>query len=182
MVIHISIFGCYNYFFNFYMFVKSDLMKQVAIFPGSFDPFTIGHENVIIRGLELFDEIIVAVGYNSNKSDFFPVDQRVSWIQSVFELEPRVEVKKYEGLTVEFAKEVKATHILRGIRTSADFEYERAIAQVNKAMTGIDSVFLLTTPEHTPVNSSIVRDIIKHGGDASQFLPKQISIDFSDGN
>lgn len=154
-------------------------MKKAAIFPGSFDPFTIGHENVIVRGLELFEEIIVAVGYNSNKSDFFPVDQRLGWIQEVFKDEPRVTVLKYKGLTVEFAKEVNASHILRGIRTSADFEYERAIAQVNKAMTGIDSVFLLTTPEHTPVNSSIVRDIIKHGGDASQFLPHQIKIDHS---
>jgi pantetheine-phosphate adenylyltransferase len=151
-------------------------MKTVAIFPGSFDPFTVGHENVIIRGLDLFDKIIVAVGYNSNKSDFFSIDQRLEWINLVFANESRVTVEKYTGLTVEFARQVGAKHILRGIRTSADFEYERAIAQVNKAMTDIDSVFLLTTPEHTHVNSSIVRDIIKHGGDASQFLPKQIVI------
>ena len=154
-------------------------MKKVAIFPGSFDPFTVGHENVILRGLGLFDEIIVAVGYNSNKADFFPVDLRVEWINKVFKDEERVTVRKYEGLTVDFAKELKASHILRGIRTSADFEYERAIAQVNRAMSGIDSVFILTTPEHTPVNSSIVRDILKHGGDASKFLPKQIKIDIN---
>ncbi|MFT3740466.1 MAG: pantetheine-phosphate adenylyltransferase [Breznakibacter sp.] len=151
-------------------------MKKTAIFPGSFDPFTIGHENVVRRALDLFDNIIVAVGYNSNKKDFFSVQQRVEWINAVFADEPRVTVDKYEALTVDFAKTVNASHILRGIRTSADFEYERAIAQINKAMTGIDSVFLLTTPEHTPVNSSIVRDIIKHGGDASMFLPKQIKI------
>lgn len=151
-------------------------IKKTAIFPGSFDPFTIGHENVVRRALDLFDNIIVAVGYNSNKKDFFSVQQRVEWIDAVFADEPRVTVDKYEGLTVDFAQSVHATHILRGIRTSADFEYERAIAQINKAMTGIDSVFLLTTPEHTPVNSSIVRDIIKHGGDASMFLPKQIKI------
>jgi pantetheine-phosphate adenylyltransferase len=151
-------------------------MIKKAIFPGSFDPFTIGHENVVVRALDLFDEIVIAVGYNSNKADFFPVDTRMAWIKSVFENESRISVAKYEGLTVEFAQEIGATHILRGIRTSADFEYERAIAQVNKLMTGIDSVFLLTTPEHTPVNSSIVRDIIKHGGDASQFLPKQMKI------
>lgn len=151
-------------------------MIKKAIFPGSFDPFTIGHENVVVRALDLFDEIVIAVGYNSNKADFFPVDTRMDWIKSVFENEPRISVSKYEGLTVEFAQEIGASHILRGIRTSADFEYERAIAQVNKLMTGIDSVFLLTTPEHTPVNSSIVRDIIKHGGDASQFLPKQMKI------
>ncbi|MBN2165580.1 MAG: pantetheine-phosphate adenylyltransferase [Marinilabiliaceae bacterium] len=155
-------------------------MNKVAIFPGSFDPFTIGHENVIIRALDLFDHIIVAVGYNSNKADFFPVQKRMQWINDVFFDEPRVTVAKYEGLTVEYAKEINATHILRGIRTSADFEYERAIAQVNKAMTGIDSVFLLTTPEHTPINSSIVRDIIKHGGDASQFVPSRIKISIAD--
>ncbi|MBK3517287.1 pantetheine-phosphate adenylyltransferase [Carboxylicivirga marina] len=149
---------------------------KTAIFPGSFDPFTVGHEDVVRRGLSLFDKIIIAVGYNSNKSDFFPLEDRMQWIRDVFVDDERVSVEKYEGLTVEFAKEVGCTHILRGIRTSADFEYERAIAQVNKAMSGFDSVFLLTTPEHTPVNSSIVRDIVKHGGDAGQFLPESIKI------
>jgi len=149
-------------------------MERVAIFPGSFDPFTVGHENIVLRGLDLFDKIIIAVGYNSNKKEFFPVDRRVEWIQDIFWDNPKVAVRKYEGLTVDFATEVRARYILRGLRTSADFEYERAIAQVNKAMSGIDSVFLLTQPEHTPVNSSIVRDIIKHGGDASLFLPNKI--------
>jgi len=149
---------------------------KTAIFPGSFDPFTVGHEDVVRRGLSLFDQIIIAVGYNSNKKDFFPLEDRMNWIRDVFVNNDRVSVEKYEGLTVEFAKEVGCTHILRGIRTAADFEYERAIAQVNKAMSGIDSVFLLTTPEHTPVNSSIVRDIVKHGGDAGQFLPDAIKI------
>ncbi|MCT4588663.1 MAG: pantetheine-phosphate adenylyltransferase [Carboxylicivirga sp.] len=149
---------------------------KVAIFPGSFDPFTVGHEDVVRRGLSLFDKIIIAVGYNSNKKDFFPLEDRMKWIRDVFEGDERVTVEKYEGLTVDFAKDINCTHILRGIRTAADFEYERAIAQVNKAMSGIDSVFLLTTPEHTPVNSSIVRDIVKHGGDAGQFLPDAIKI------
>ncbi|TRX71045.1 pantetheine-phosphate adenylyltransferase [Carboxylicivirga sp. M1479] len=149
---------------------------NTAIFPGSFDPFTVGHEDVVRRGLSLFDKIIIAVGFNSNKRDFFPLEDRMQWIRDVFVDDDRVSVEKYEGLTVEFAKEVECTHILRGIRTAADFEYERAIAQVNKAMSGIDSVFLLTTPEHTPVNSSIVRDIVKHGGDAGQFLPDAIKI------
>jgi pantetheine-phosphate adenylyltransferase len=156
------------------------VMSKTAIFPGSFDPFTIGHENVVRRALDLFDHIVVAVGFNSNKKDFFPVEDRMRWISDVFADDDRISVDKYEGLTVDYAKSVGASHILRGIRTSADFEYERAIAQVNKAMTGIDSVFLLTTPEHTPINSSIVRDIIKHGGDASMFLPKQISISLND--
>ncbi len=150
-------------------------MKK-AIFPGSFDPFTIGHEDVVKRGLSLFGKIVIALGYNSNKNDFFPIEDRMHWIKDVFCGDDRIEVAKYQGLTVEFAQEINATHILRGIRTAADFEYERAIAQVNKAMTGIDSVFLLTTPEHTPVNSSIVRDILKHNGDASMFLPKAINI------
>ncbi|MBS2210640.1 pantetheine-phosphate adenylyltransferase [Carboxylicivirga mesophila] len=149
---------------------------KIAIFPGSFDPFTVGHEDVVRRGLSLFDKVIIAVGYNSNKKDFFPLEDRMKWIRDVFVDDERVSVEKYEGLTVDFAKEVGCTHILRGIRTAADFEYERAIAQVNKAMSGFDSVFLLTTPEHTPVNSSIVRDIVKHGGDAGQFLPKAIQI------
>ncbi len=149
---------------------------KIAIFPGSFDPFTVGHEDVVRRGLSLFDKVIIAVGYNSNKKDFFPLEDRMKWIRDVFIDDSRVSVEKYEGLTVDFAKEVGCTHILRGIRTAADFEYERAIAQVNKAMSGFDSVFLLTTPEHTPVNSSIVRDIVQHGGDASQFLPRAIQI------
>ena len=149
-------------------------MERVAIFPGSFDPFTVGHEDIVLRGLDLFDKIIIAVGYNSNKKEFFPVANRVEWIKEIFWDIPKITVRKYEGLTVDFAVEVKANYILRGLRTAADFEYERAIAQVNKKMTGIDSVFLLTQPEHTPVNSSIVRDILKHGGDASLFLPDKI--------
>jgi len=149
-------------------------MERVAIFPGSFDPFTIGHENIVNRGLDMFDKIIIAVGFNSNKKEFFPIEKRVEWIKDIFWDNPKISVKKYEGLTVDFAAEVGARYILRGLRTAADFEYERAIAQVNKAMTGIDSVFLLTQPEHTPVNSSIVRDILKHGGDAGKFLPDKI--------
>ncbi|MCW3805168.1 pantetheine-phosphate adenylyltransferase [Plebeiibacterium marinum] len=149
-------------------------MKRVAIFPGSFDPFTIGHENIVHRAVDLFDEIIIGIGYNAQKKDFYPVEKRVEWVEYLFNDEPKVKVDKYEGLTVDFAKKLDAGYILRGIRTAADFEYERAIAQVNKAMSGIESVFLLTTPEHTPVNSSIVRDIIRHNGDASKFIPEKI--------
>jgi pantetheine-phosphate adenylyltransferase len=146
-------------------------MERIAIFPGSFDPFTVGHENIIRRGLKLFDKIIIAVGHNATKSYFFDVDTRVAFIRAQFVDEPRVTVEPYENLTVEFAEQKNAHSLLRGIRTAADFEYERAIAQVNRLMTGIDSVFLLTTPEHTPVNSSIVRDILRHKGDASKFIP-----------
>jgi pantetheine-phosphate adenylyltransferase len=155
-------------------------MERVAIFPGSFDPFTVGHEDIVLRGLELFDKIIIAVGYNSNKKEFFPVARRVEWIKDIFWDNPKITVRKYEGLTVDFAVEVGARYLLRGLRTSSDFEYERAIAQVNKTMSGIDSVFLLTQPEHTPVNSSIVRDILKHGGDATLFLPDKIKKGIND--
>ncbi|WP_462318848.1 pantetheine-phosphate adenylyltransferase [Marinilabilia sp.] len=154
-------------------------MQKTAIFPGSFDPFTVGHENIVRRGLSLVDKIYIAIGYNSQKKDFFPLEQRIKWIKQVFDDEPRIEVVTFQGLTVDFAKELKCNFILRGIRTSADFEYERAIAQVNKSMSGIDTVFLLTSPEHTPVNSSIVRDILKHGGDASKFIPDKIDINIT---
>jgi pantetheine-phosphate adenylyltransferase len=151
-------------------------MKR-AVFPGSFDPFTIGHQSIVKRGLSLFDEIIIAVGYNVNKKGYFPLEDRKRWIASVFQDEPAVKVDHFEGLTVEYCKSVDANYLLRGLRTAADFEYERAIAQVNKAMyEGIETVFLLTMPEHTPVNSTIVRDIIRNGGDASQFLPKGMNI------
>ena len=148
-------------------------MNKIAIFPGSFDPFTIGHESIVRRALSMFDKIIVMIGFNSNKESFFPLEKRLNWIKQVFQNEEKVEVRVHEGLTVDFCKEVGARYILRGIRTSADFEYERAIAQVNKKMhPEIETVFLLTLPEHTPINATIVRDIIFHGGDASMFLPK----------
>lgn len=148
-------------------------MERIAIFPGSFDPFTIGHESIVKRSLSIFDKIIIMIGYNANKKSFFPIKKRMKWINQVFENEPQVEVRIHEGLTVDFCKEVGAKYILRGIRTSSDFEYERAIAQINKKMhPEIETVFLLTLPEHTPVNATIIRDIVFHGGDASMFLPK----------
>ncbi len=148
-------------------------MDKIAIFPGSFDPFTIGHESIVRRALSIFDKIIIMIGYNANKKSFFSIEKRLKWINQVFKDEDKIEVQVYEGLTVDFCKEVGARYILRGIRTSADFEYERAIAQINKKMhPEIETVFLLTLPEHTPINATIVRDIIFHGGDASMFLPK----------
>lgn len=150
-------------------------MKR-AIFPGSFDPFTVGHEDIIRRGLELFDEIVIAIGTNSSKKTVFSLENRKRMIRDVFADCSQVKVESYAGLTVEFAKEQDATCILRGIRTAADFEYERAIAQVNKKMTHIDTIFLLTMPEHTPVNSTIVRDILLHGGDVSSFIPTSINV------
>lgn len=153
-------------------------MEKIAIFPGSFDPFTIGHESIVRRAIPMFDKIVVMIGYNANKKSFFPVEKRLKWIRQVFEKEPRVEVEIYEGLTVDFCRERGARYILRGLRTSADFEYERAIAQMNKKMhPEIETVFLLTLPEHTPINATIIRDIIFHGGNASMFLPQGLDMD-----
>jgi pantetheine-phosphate adenylyltransferase len=152
-------------------------MSKIALFPGSFDPFTIGHESIVRRAMPLFDKIIIAIGYNTNKRGFFPLEDRMKWIRSVFEGEKQIEIETYEGLTVDFCVEKGAGYILRGLRTSSDFEYERAIAQMNRSMhPEIESIFILTLPEYTHVASAIVRDIILHGGDASKFLPRQVKI------
>ena len=152
-------------------------MNKIAVFPGSFDPITRGHVSIIQRALPLFDKIIVAIGLNTEKQNYFPTEKRLEWIRKVFLDEPKIEVTKYTGLTINFCKSVNASYILRGLRTSADFEFERSIGQINKNLhPGIETVFLLTTPEYTALNSSIVRDIVRHGGDASQFVPEQINL------
>jgi len=152
-------------------------MEKIAVFPGSFDPFTIGHESIVRRALTMFDEIIIMIGYNSNKMAYYPLNKRKEWIKRVFEDEPKIKVGKYEGLTVDYCKKVHAQYILRGLRTASDFEYERAIAQINKRMfPEIETVFLLTSPEHTAITSTIVRDILRHRGDASVFLPACIKL------
>lgn len=152
-------------------------MEKIAVFPGSFDPFTIGHENIVFRGLGLFDKIIIAIGVHSTKQPLLKLEARVALVNRVFRDHEQVHADFFEGLTVDYCRKVHATHMLRGIRTAADFEYERAIAQINKRMLpSVESVFLLTTPEHTPVNSTIIRDIIRNGGDASQFLPEGVNI------
>lgn len=152
-------------------------MKKIAVFPGSFDPFTVGHEGIVNRALDLFDEIIIAVGANALKKSYFSLETRKQIISKVFSGEPRVKVDHYEGLTVDYCIRKGAKYILRGLRTAADFEFERAIAQVNKALeSDVESVFLLTVPEHTPVTSTIVRDIIRSGGDASQFVPSAVNL------
>jgi pantetheine-phosphate adenylyltransferase len=152
-------------------------MKKIAVFPGSFDPFTIGHEAIIRRAVSLFDEIIVAVGTNALKKTFYSLETRKEMINRVFENEPRVRVDQYEGLTVDYCKRNGAKYLLRGLRTAADFEFERAIGQVNKSMApDIESIFLLTVPEHSFINSTIVRDIIRSGGDASKFVPAAINL------
>ena len=152
-------------------------MEKIAVFAGSFDPFTVGHESIVKRSLPLFDKIIIAVGTNIHKKEFFPLEKRLEMIREVMSDETKVIVDHYTGLTIDFCKKVGAKYLLRGLRTSADFEFERAIAQLNKAMyPEIESVFLLTLPEHTPINSTIVRDIIRFGGDASKFIPKKIDL------
>lgn len=145
---------------------------SIAVFPGSFDPVTLGHESIVKRALPLFDEVIIAIGNNSTKEYLFPLAQRIEWIEKVFTSEPKVKCDTYEGLTIDFCKKVNARYILRGLRTSADFEFERGIAQMNRKMaTDIETIFMLTTPELSAISSSIVRDIIRNGGDASGFLP-----------
>jgi pantetheine-phosphate adenylyltransferase len=152
-------------------------MNKTAVFPGSFDPFTIGHEALVRRALSLFDRVIIAVGENSEKKNLFSIENRIKMISKVFEGESKVVVSRFSGLTVNFCRENKADYILRGLRTAADFEYERAMGQMNRKMAPeIDTVFLLTSTEHTPINSTIVRDIIVNGGDASMFVPAAIKI------
>ncbi len=152
-------------------------MERIAVFPGSFDPITAGHESLVSRGLNIFDKIIVGVGVNADKHGFLPFEKRLELIKSVFKGNSRVMVKTYENLTVDFCIENGASHILRGLRTSADFEYERSIAQVNKTLRPqIDTVFLLALPEFSSVSSSLVREVIHYRGDARKFLP--LGIDF----
>lgn len=156
--------------------MKHPNMKKIAVFPGSFDPITKGHESIVLRALDLFDEIIVAIGENSQKSSFFYLQTRIDFLHKVFQNIPRVTVMSYSGLTVDFCHSVNAKYILRGLRTSADFEFERGIGQMNKKMhPDIETVFLLSLPEFTPITSSIVRDIIRNGGDAKQFVPDAIT-------
>jgi len=145
---------------------------NIAIFPGSFDPITLGHVSVIKRGLPLFDKLIIAIGINSGKKSMFDLETRKRWIEEIFKDEPKIKVDTYEGLTVDYCKKMNAKFILRGLRTAADFEFERGIGQVNRYLAeDIETVFILTEAKYTPVSSSIVRDIINHGGDISGLVP-----------
>lgn len=151
--------------------------EKIAVFPGSFDPFTTGHKEIVDRAYPMFDKIIIAIGFNSEKSSFFPLEKRKLWIEDAFTDKPKVFVDSYQGLTVDFCRKNNATFLVRGLRNSTDFEYEKNIAQMNKHLyPDIESVFLLSSPELSAVNSTIVRDIIRHGGDASQFLPTEIKL------
>jgi len=150
-------------------------MKKTAVFPGSFDPITKGHESIVRRAIPLFDEVIVAIGSNADKQSYFPLDKRLEWLKIVFKDLPNVRIDSYSGLTVDYCLKNNANYILRGLRTSADFEFERRVGQVNKYMNQkLETIFLLSSVEDTPVNSSVVREIHKYGGDISPFIPKAV--------
>jgi pantetheine-phosphate adenylyltransferase len=148
-------------------------MEKIAVFPGSFDPITLGHDSILKRALPLFDRIILAIGDNPDKKPYFPVEKRISWLKALYKDEPKIEVVVYSGLTVDFCRKNHVKYILRGLRTSADFEFERTIGLMNKAMyPEIETVFLLCDPAYAALSSSIVRDILKNGGDVSRFVPE----------
>src|SRR5678815_3319753 len=151
-------------------------MARICLFPGTFDPVTLGHVDIIDRAIPLFDKIIVGIGTNTTKAPMFSAEQRLSWIKEIYKNEARVEGAIYEGLTINFCKKVKAKFILRGIRYVSDFEYEKTIADANRTMDkSIETIFLTGEPKYTSVASTIVRDIIKNGGDASHFLPPEVA-------
>jgi len=150
-------------------------MKRIALFPGTFDPITIGHLNIIERALPLFDQIIVGIGHNSSKVTLFPVETRLNWINSIYEKEPKVEGGIYEGLTIDFCTKINAHYIIRGIRNMSDFDYEKNIAQMNKIIhPQAETIFLMCDPAYSPISSSVVRDLIRNGGDATDFLPVEV--------
>lgn len=152
-------------------------MSKVAVFPGSFSPFSIGHQSVVEKALPLFDKIIISVGVNSKKNQYFSIQKRMQWIGSVYANNEKIEVKKYEGLTIDFCKKEGANFILRGLRDSHDFKFEKDIAQMNNDLdSSIETIFIITPPELSHISSSLIRDIIKNGGDVSKFIPKEINI------
>jgi pantetheine-phosphate adenylyltransferase len=152
-------------------------MQRIAVFPGSFDPITRGHESIIRRAMLLFDRVIVAIGENGEKKSFFPLNQRLEWLNMIFGNSPGIKITTYTGLTIDFCRNEKAHFILRGLRTSADFEFERSIGQMNKMMyPDLETVFLLCEPQYASLSSSIVRDIIRNGGDVRQFLPEGVDL------
>lgn len=155
-------------------------MNKVVVFPGSFDPFTKGHEEIVNRGLEIFDKVIIAIGENSQKNYLFSRESRTAHIESIFEGNPNVEIKSFTGLTVDFVTSQGTNLILRGLRNSSDFNFERTIAQMNHTIQDVESVFLMTAPELSAINSSVIRDIKKNGGDISQFVTNDHLLAYND--
>lgn len=153
---------------------------KIAVFPGSFDPITIGHVDIVKRSIPLFDKIIVAIGVNTQKKYLFSLEQRTEWIKDVFKDYPSIEVSSYNGLTINYCKEIGAQYLLRGIRSASDFEYEKTIAHLNHTMESeIETILMLSPPEYSSISSTIVREIILGKGDVSKFVPKEIVNDLS---
>lgn len=151
---------------------------KIAVFPGSFDPITIGHIDLVRRSLPLFDKVIVAVGINSQKKYLFSLEQRLAWLEEVFRDEPRIAIDHFQNLTAHYCLRVNAQYILRGLRNSSDFDYEKTISQLNQILgKGIETVFLISQPAYSHISSTIVREIITGGGDATPFLPPEIKLD-----
>ncbi|WP_258104904.1 pantetheine-phosphate adenylyltransferase [Marinoscillum sp. MHG1-6] len=147
-------------------------MKRIALFPGSFDPFTKGHEDIVLRSLKLFDEVVVAIGHNTKKQRYFDIDLMLDKIKSAFKDYPNVKVVLYDELTAKLAEKFDASFLVRGLRNTTDFEYENSISQINKHLNvGLETVFLITSPELAPISSSIIREVHKYGEDVSAFLP-----------
>jgi pantetheine-phosphate adenylyltransferase len=150
-------------------------MQRICLFPGTFDPITLGHVDVIERAVNMFDKLVIGVGINSSKQPMFTVEQRIGWMQEIFKNEPRIEVAGYEGLTVDYCRKLNAHFILRGIRYISDFEYEKAIADMNRMLApDIETVFLTCSPLYSTISSTLVRDVIRNGGEASMFMPKEV--------
>ena len=142
-----------------------------CLFPGSFDPFTLGHKSIVDRVLPLAEEVVIAIGVNAGKKSMFSLEERVAQIQKVYANEPRVKVASYEGLTTDFAESIGATVMVRGVRTAQDFEFERTLADVNRQLTGIETILLITEPQYSAISSSIVRELLSYGKDVKEFLP-----------
>jgi len=150
---------------------------KIAVFPGSFDPITVGHVDLVKRALPLFDQIIVAVGVNSTKKYLFPLEQRLTWLHQVFDAEPKVKVDHFENLTAHYCQRIGARYLLRGLRNASDFDYEKTISQLNHIVgQGIETVFFIAQPEYTHISSTIVREIIVGGADPTPFIPQEITI------
>lgn len=150
-------------------------MPRICLFPGTFDPITLGHTDIIARALDLFDGLVIAIGVNSHKQPMFSLEKRLAWCESVYRAEPRISVRSYEGLTVACCRKLGARYILRGIRFAGDLEYEKSIADVNRTLDpSIETIFLTPSPAWSTLASTLVRDVVKYGGDAAPFLPEAI--------